>query len=82
VKCREVSQFREPAGGFRHREPINKNKETPAQFQERCAQIALACFWSEREATTPTNPALDHIVPHQPARVTRERKPDGILVSK
>jgi hypothetical protein len=22
-------------------------KETPAQFQERCAQVALACFWKE-----------------------------------
>jgi hypothetical protein len=25
-------------------------QETPAQFQERCAQIALACFWREQEA--------------------------------
>lgn len=25
-------------------------QETPAQFQERCAQIALACFWKEKEA--------------------------------
>jgi hypothetical protein len=25
-------------------------KETPAQFQERCAQIALRCFWNERHA--------------------------------
>jgi hypothetical protein len=25
-------------------------QETPAQFQERCAQVALACFWKEREA--------------------------------
>ncbi len=24
-------------------------QETPAQFQERCAQIALLCFWSEQE---------------------------------
>jgi SpoVK/Ycf46/Vps4 family AAA+-type ATPase len=24
--------------------------ETPAQFQERCGQIALACFWDERRA--------------------------------
>ena len=23
-------------------------EETPAQFQERCAQIALACFWAEQ----------------------------------
>lgn len=35
-------------------------KETPAQFQERCAQVALACFWKEqhdREATLPLQPA-------------------------
>jgi hypothetical protein len=25
-------------------------QETPAQFQERCGQIALACFWRERQA--------------------------------
>jgi hypothetical protein len=25
-------------------------KETPAQFQERCAQIALRCFWTEQTA--------------------------------
>ncbi|MBY0521955.1 MAG: AAA family ATPase [Gemmataceae bacterium] len=24
-------------------------QETPAQFQERCGQIALACFWKEKE---------------------------------
>jgi hypothetical protein len=23
--------------------------ETPAQFQERCAQVALKCFWGEQE---------------------------------
>jgi hypothetical protein len=23
-------------------------QETPAQFQERCAQIALACFWASQ----------------------------------
>ncbi len=26
--------------------------ETPAQFQERCGQIALACFWRERRGGT------------------------------
>jgi hypothetical protein len=25
-------------------------QETPAQFQERCGQIALACFWKEKHA--------------------------------
>ncbi len=29
-------------------------QETPAQFQERCSQIALACFWKETEATVVT----------------------------
>ena len=24
-------------------------QETPAQFQERCGQIALACFWKEQQ---------------------------------
>jgi hypothetical protein len=24
-------------------------QETPAQFQERCGQIALACFWREQQ---------------------------------
>ena len=37
--------------------------ETPAQFQERCAQIALKCFWNEvhgpkAEAATPTVAAV------------------------
>jgi hypothetical protein len=27
--------------------------ETPAQFQERCGQIALACFWKERRSDPP-----------------------------
>lgn len=27
--------------------------ETPAQFQERCAQIALKCFWAEQHADEP-----------------------------
>jgi hypothetical protein len=27
-------------------------EETPAQFQERCGQIALACFWKEKQRAT------------------------------
>jgi hypothetical protein len=35
--------------------------ETPAQFQERCAQVALACFWeSQREAAGRRNGAREH----------------------
>jgi hypothetical protein len=29
-------------------------QETPAQFQERCGQIALACFWKEQQAHAET----------------------------
>ncbi len=28
-------------------------EETPAQFQERCGQIALACFWKEQQQDVP-----------------------------
>jgi hypothetical protein len=28
-------------------------QETPAQFQERCGQIALACFWKEKHGLLP-----------------------------
>ncbi len=31
--------------------------ETPAQFQERCAQIALKCFWRESGAPQPADTA-------------------------
>lgn len=35
-------------------------QETPAQFQERCAQVALRCFWEElREAAPPPKAAHD-----------------------
>jgi hypothetical protein len=33
-------------------------QETPAQFQERCGQIALACFWKEQQAG-PARAALE-----------------------
>ncbi len=33
-------------------------QETPAQFQERCGQIALACFWKERHGEE-TDPATE-----------------------
>ncbi len=32
-------------------------KETPAQFQERCAQVALACFWKETHGGGSAPPA-------------------------
>ena len=30
------------------------HKETPAQFQERCGQLALECYWREQEASSGT----------------------------
>jgi hypothetical protein len=46
-------------------------QETPAQFQERCSQIALACFWNEKEATV-TAPKKSLVpratTPHCPCR--------------
>jgi hypothetical protein len=32
-------------------------QETPAQFQERCAQVALKCFWGEQESRKATGRA-------------------------
>jgi hypothetical protein len=37
-------------------------QETPAQFQERCGQIALACFWKEK------NPAREPAAEPAPVR--------------
>jgi SpoVK/Ycf46/Vps4 family AAA+-type ATPase len=36
-------------------------QETPAQFQERCAQVALKCFWNEQEAAKETRPAAARV---------------------
>lgn len=33
--------------------------ETPAQFQERCGQIALACFWRDQQQAGPKAPVPD-----------------------
>jgi hypothetical protein len=34
-------------------------QETPAQFQERCGQIALACFWRDQQKGEPAALSLD-----------------------
>lgn len=36
-------------------------QETPAQFQERCGQVALKCFWKEKQAgpSSPSSPLTD-----------------------
>jgi hypothetical protein len=34
-------------------------EETPAQFQERCGQVALACFWKEKQGKSLALPAAD-----------------------
>ncbi|MFQ3650624.1 MAG: AAA family ATPase [Gemmataceae bacterium] len=36
-------------------------QETPAQFQERCGQIALACFWKQKHAEEWLHPSLEQI---------------------
>ena len=44
--------------------------ETPAQFQERCGQIALACFWKEQQPSKPNEAMqlLPRIRVRQPAQ--------------
>ena len=40
-------------------------EETPAQFQERCAQIALRCFWKEQDAPEgPPKPTPRQVADH------------------
>jgi hypothetical protein len=40
-------------------------QETPAQFQERCAQVALKCFWAEQEgAAVETQPSAKAVADH------------------
>jgi hypothetical protein len=36
-------------------------QETPAQFQERCAQIALKCFWNEQAKIEETKPSVSSV---------------------
>ncbi|QEL15060.1 ATP-binding protein [Limnoglobus roseus] len=36
-------------------------QETPAQFQERCAQIALRAFWKDKYATVETQPTVSEV---------------------
>ncbi len=36
-------------------------QETPAQFQERCAQVALKCFWAEKLAEEVTRPTVQQV---------------------
>ncbi len=43
-------------------------EETPAQFQERCAQVALACFWREQEAAVEELTRDDDGPPDLPGR--------------
>jgi hypothetical protein len=45
-------------------------QETPAQFQERCGQIALACFWKEQrgEQTVPTVRCPTNRIPSDASR--------------
>lgn len=41
--------------------------ETPAQFQERCGQIALKCFWNETHPPAEMAPTPRIVVPSERA---------------
>ena len=43
-------------------------QETPAQFQERCAQLALARFWEDQQAQ------IEGVDTPRPARVLRREE--------
>ena len=55
--------------------------ETPAQFQERCGQVALRCFWNETHNPAPieAGPMPREIVPAKEA--TKDTVADGDFVS-
>jgi hypothetical protein len=36
-------------------------QETPAQFQERCAQVALKCFWKEKHGHEAAKPSVQEV---------------------
>lgn len=36
-------------------------QETPAQFQERCAQIALRAFWKDKYACDEKKPSVQEV---------------------
>jgi hypothetical protein len=50
-------------------------QETPAQFQERCAQVALACFWKE----PPGGAKLLTSAPAPPQEADREPESEAAL---
>lgn len=56
-------------------------QETPAQFQERCGQIALACFWKEQHEPHPAEPVRNGQAVSPTAVKTAERNGDSRLVS-
>jgi hypothetical protein len=53
-------------------------QETPAQFQERCGQIAPACFWKEQQGKA-AGPTVPDRKPLGRAEADREPVPDGAL---
>ncbi len=57
-------------------------QETPAQFQERCGQIALACFWREQQEEKalhgPPQEWDPEYVPAGDRRLQRERELNGV----
>jgi len=43
-------------------------QETPAQFQERCAQVALKCFWNEKFAEKELDEMMGPLLPATESR--------------
>jgi hypothetical protein len=55
-------------------------QETPAQFQERCAQVALACFWKDKHAAGANAELVAAPVPEElPPTPNREPLPEILL---
>ena len=50
-------------------------QETPAQFQERCGQVALRCFWKEQQGDGET-PAVREYVYTEPTEEEKRRGDD------
>ena len=60
-------------------------QETPAQFQERCGQIALARFWREQhgEPVVPVHEMLKlgHVTPPSDTHVTNGKSHETVMVN-
>ncbi len=46
---------------FEYVDRFPDHEETPAQFQERCAQVALRCFWRDKLVFGPPQPSVQEV---------------------